>query len=383
MTNNYNVKYWEIGNEPFWKTRFTATEYANLLTSMATAMKAVDPTIMIVAAGTVTTWEVGVKEQIPPGQWATAQAYEYLYEQTLNSSYMDQIAALKTLTGTAWWPQVLQTAGTAIDMITIHWYFSPSSLPTMTQTINNLRTLCQQEVPSKNLPIIVTEWNEYKSPNVPSLGLVRALELGESAGRLLDGGVEKVALWPLRTNGWFPEMRLLEIENNNSPTVNYEVLQLFASNIGVQKISSSSSSSDIYHFASLTDSGQASVVLINKSSGGCNVDLRVNGYQEGAVEVKLLKSTGDPSSNNTILDRESKPVIGDTIEVYMPGYSMLQVTFSCVNSGACDFNDMISMASVWLSGDGQWNIAPVSSPDGTIDYFDFSLLSEFWNPTSP
>jgi hypothetical protein len=383
VTNNYNVKYWEIGNEPFWKTRFTAVEYANLLTSMAVAMKAVDPNILIVAAGTVTTWEVGVKEQIPPADWSQAQAYEYLYEQTLNSYYMDQIAALKTVTGTAWWEQVLDNAGSSIDMISIHWYFSPSSLPTMTQAINNLRNYCQQRVPGKDLPIIITEWNEYRNPGVPSTGLVRALELGESAGRLLDGGVQKVALWPLRTNGWFPEQRLLEIENNNSPTVNYEVLQLFSSNIGVQKISSSSSSSDVYNFASLTETGQASVVLINRGSNSCNVDLAVNGYQEGVVEVKLLKSTGDPSSNNTILDRESKPVIGDTIEVYMPSYSMLQVTFSCVNSGECGIDDLVGMASVWLSSDGLWDIAPSPLGDEIVDYFDFSLLSEFWNPTNP
>jgi hypothetical protein len=227
----------------------------------------------------------------------------------------------------------------------------------------------------------MTEWNEYAGAG--PLGLVRALDLAESAGRLLDGGVQNVALWPLRTPGWLAEQRLLEGENNNSPTVNYKALQLFASNIGTQKILSSSTSSDIYHFASLTDSGQASVVLINKVSVGRNVDLAVNGYQEGAVEVKLLKSTGDPSSNNTILDRESKPVIGDTVSFSMPGYSMAQVTFGCVNSGACDFNDMISMASVWLSGDGQWDIAPTSASDGTVNYLDFSLISEFWNPTSP
>jgi hypothetical protein len=119
VTNSYNVKYWEIGNEPFWKTRFTATEYASLLTSMSAAMKAVDPSITIVAAGPVYTSEAGVKEKIPAGQWPTAQNYEYLYEQTLDSYYIDQIAALKTLSGTAWWPQVLQNAGSSIDMISI------------------------------------------------------------------------------------------------------------------------------------------------------------------------------------------------------------------------------------------------------------------------
>jgi hypothetical protein len=379
VTNNYNVKYWEIGNEPFWKTRFTATEYASLLTSMTTAMKAIDPNISIVAAGTVNSWEVGVKEQIPSGQWATAQAYEYLYEQTLDRTYMDQIEALKTVAGVSWWQQVLDNAGSSIDAISIHWYFSPNSLPAMTQTINNLRTYCKQRVPGKDLPIIMTEWNEYAGAG--PLGLIRALDLCESAGRLLDGGVQNVALWPLRTPGWLAEQRLLEIENNNSPTVNYKALQLFASNIGVQKISSSSSSSNIYHFASLTESGQASVVLINRNSGPFTVNLRVNGYQEGAVEVKLLKSTGDPSSNNTILDIESKPVIGETVEVYMPGYSMLQVTFSCVNSGACDLDDAVSMASVWLSDNGQWDIAPVSAPDGTVNYLDFSLISEYWAPS--
>jgi len=384
VTNNYNVKYWEIGNEPFWKTRFTAIEYANLLTSMAVAMKAVDPNILIVAAGTVTTWEVGVKEQIPPADWPQAQAYEYLYEQTLDSYYMNQIAALRTVTdGTPWWEQVLDNAGGSIDAISIHWYFNPGSLPVMTQTINNLRNYCRQQVPGKELPIIVTEWNEYRNPGVPSTGLVRALELAESAGRLLDGGIQKVALWPLRTNGWYPEQRLLERENNNSPTVNYNVLQLFASYIGTQKISSTSSSSNIYNFASLTETGQASVVLINRSSNSCNVDLAVNGYQQGAVEVKLLRSAGDPSSNNTVLDRVSTPVVGDTLEISMPGYSMLQVTYSCVNSGACDFGDLIAMASAWLTNDGQWDIAPLPEGDGAVNLLDFTILAEHWDPPEP
>ena len=98
------------------------------------------------------------------------------------------------------------------------------------------------------------------------------------------------------------------------------------------------------------------------------------------MEVKTLRPTGDPSSNDMILDRVSTPFVGDRVEVSMPAYSMAQITFSCVNSGSCDFDDLVGMAGVWLDSDGQWDIAPVSSPDGIINLRDFGLLSESWSP---
>lgn len=45
----YGVKYWEIGNEPYYQTKgeMTVAQYSSTLQSFATAMKAVDPTIKI------------------------------------------------------------------------------------------------------------------------------------------------------------------------------------------------------------------------------------------------------------------------------------------------------------------------------------------------
>jgi len=46
----YNVRYWEMGNEPYRRYK-TAEEYARVLNEFSAAMRAVDPTIELMAAG--------------------------------------------------------------------------------------------------------------------------------------------------------------------------------------------------------------------------------------------------------------------------------------------------------------------------------------------
>lgn len=60
------MKYWEIGNEPYYHSRFNAKEYAELLSKMSQAMKSVDPTIRIVAVGEWNPYYTGIKEEIEP-----------------------------------------------------------------------------------------------------------------------------------------------------------------------------------------------------------------------------------------------------------------------------------------------------------------------------
>jgi alpha-L-arabinofuranosidase len=53
VTNNYNIKYWVVGNESWNKAAYgnpgTASQYANDFIQFSKAMKAVDPTISVVA----------------------------------------------------------------------------------------------------------------------------------------------------------------------------------------------------------------------------------------------------------------------------------------------------------------------------------------------
>lgn len=81
VDNNYNVKYWEIGNEPQYWGGVSVSQYATILGNYATAMKAVSPSISI------------------------------------NSS-----AAAQPTQITPWLTPVLQAQGPKFDGVTIHWY---------------------------------------------------------------------------------------------------------------------------------------------------------------------------------------------------------------------------------------------------------------------
>jgi len=323
-TKNYGVKYWEIGNEPYYHSRFDAKEYAELFVKMARAMKAVDSSIKIAAVGQ---WNVdyeGVKAKIPDELLKEAQATEYQAEQG-NWSLYSQFSEYQKQTGPAWWPIVLETAGEQIDIVSIHWYFTPEKdFPTMTESIEKLRKLCRKNIPNKDIPIIMTEWNVARW--VKTRGLQRALAVGEGAGRMLDAGVSIAHLWPLRCGGDHDVKNLLHL-NKKTPTANYKVLQLFSKYIGQYRIPSKSNNNSVYHFASLTKSGELSVFLINRNQNEIKTEMKIKEYKGGKVTLRLLKSEDAQSSDDITLEENTKIITGDTINILIPPYSMYQLTF--------------------------------------------------------
>ena len=56
VTRGYGVKYWEIGNESWFRAGMTAERYATDVIAFAQAMRAVDPSIRIIAHGKDDTW---------------------------------------------------------------------------------------------------------------------------------------------------------------------------------------------------------------------------------------------------------------------------------------------------------------------------------------
>jgi len=56
VTKNYNIRYWSIGNESWFRTGQTASIYAAHVNQFAAAMRQVDPTIKIGAHGHSTAW---------------------------------------------------------------------------------------------------------------------------------------------------------------------------------------------------------------------------------------------------------------------------------------------------------------------------------------
>ncbi|HEV2344854.1 MAG TPA: cellulose binding domain-containing protein [Actinocrinis sp.] len=200
VTHNYGVKYWEIGNEVYgngtyganWEpdkhcsTSTNPTDcgpavYAQNVKTYISAMKAVDPSIVI---GVVLT---------APGNWPDA----------VTNSASPQ----------TWNQTVLSALGNQIGFADVHWYpQNPSSvtppgptdsgllgdtsqIPTM---VSSLKSLLSQYSGGAGVPIMVTETNSVSSnPGKQTLSIVNALYLNQDYLGWLQSGVSSVDWWQI------------------------------------------------------------------------------------------------------------------------------------------------------------------------------------------
>jgi hypothetical protein len=188
VDHNYNVKYWEIGNEVYgnntygsnWEADLHATKgpqsYADNFIEYVKAMKAVDPAIKIGAVLTC------------PYNWPWGQSPD-------------------------WNKVVLQTAGNYMDFVIVHWYAqnpgneSDAGLLASTNQIPAMLARLKQEIKdyagsnADHIQIFVTETNSVSyNPGKQTTSLVNALFLVSDYMNWLEGGVENVDWWDLHNN---------------------------------------------------------------------------------------------------------------------------------------------------------------------------------------
>jgi hypothetical protein len=203
ITHNYNIKYWEIGNEIYgngtygaqWETdRHCASGanpancgpavYAQNVKAYITAMKAVDPTIKI---GVVL---------VAPGSWPDG----------VTSAGSPQ----------PWNQTALSALGSQIDFADIHWYpQNPSNVtppgPTdagllsdtaqISGIVSTLRSAMGQYAGNSAIPISVTETNSVSSnPGKQTVSIVNALYLDQDYLGWLSSGVTNVDWWQIHNN---------------------------------------------------------------------------------------------------------------------------------------------------------------------------------------
>lgn len=320
IEKKYGVVFWEIGNEPYYHTRFTPAEYGRLFLAYAKAMKAVDPTIKLVAVGE---WNVnfeGTKERIP----------EHLREEAMRLEYANEIgkkprADLNSMetrkNGARWWPTVFETAGSAIDIASFHFYFAPDyELVKMPDSIAEIQKLCREIIPGKNIPLIATEWS--MGDWVETFGLQRALAVAEAAGKMIQGGVMMSAYWPLSCKG--PHERKSLIDSwTVKRTANYAVLSLMANTIGTNCIDSADGSSGVYSFATKSADGRGiTLYLINRTRRNHDaLEVVFPGVRPRNFGAKLL-SAKDPKSNDTTLVRIPCEASPGGCRLKLPAWSM-------------------------------------------------------------
>jgi len=106
VTKGYNIRYWSIGNESWFRTGQTASIYAAHVNQFAAAMRQVDPTIKIGAHGNSTAWFNTViansssaidwldVHDYPTYDWATGYDVFRLSNQTLTADVDKAIASI-------------------------------------------------------------------------------------------------------------------------------------------------------------------------------------------------------------------------------------------------------------------------------------------------
>lgn len=321
VEKGYGVKYWEIGNEPYYHYRFTAESYAGLFRKMAAAMKTVDPSIKVAAVGEWNTEWVGHLDRIPANNRTKAAEMEYSIDINEGKYVEADLKAMQTVADPPkWWETVLETAGDCMDAASIHWYYNEDELTGMTNALNDLTGLFSTAVPDKEIELLMTEWAMYHT--IQKFGMERALTVGEAIGRSLDGNVRKSTYWPLRCGGDHDKKGLF-MEEQKVPRANYHVYKMFSTHIGDSRIRCSGINTGTYNFATVSDDGKTvQIFVLNRASRTVNATLGLKGVSSASVTGYLLDSKGDKSTDTPEYSTSELEYKDGITSISVPPYSM-------------------------------------------------------------
>ncbi len=355
VTHNYDVKYWEIGNEVYgngyyngngWETDDHAVAgkpimgnpglspqtYADNAAQYISQMKAVDPSIKIGAVLTM--------------------PYNWPWGATVNGN-------------DNWNTTVLKTIGQDINFVDVHWYPETPGLETdagLLADTNQIPAMVQElrkEIDqyagwnAKNIQIFVTETNNTSStPGQQSNNLVNALYLADDLAGFVQAGVQNVDWWDLLNSAGdgynsptlygqnlFGDEGLLSSGQTspkgaveppaNTPLPTYYGYQMLAdfAGPGDTLLGTLSNQPIIDSHAVKLPNGDLSVMLVNRDpSNTYDVSMNLEGYlpAPGATE----EIYGEGSSSVT-----AKQVFGPGTDVKLPPYSATDILLHPISSG--------------------------------------------------
>ena len=261
VTNNYNITYWEIGNEvygngfygnPGWEldlhypyyngqragqSGLSPTTYGQNVLSYISAMKAVSPNIKCGAV--LTTY----------GNWPDGNSPN-------------------------WNANVLQACGSKIDFVILHWYPGgspsqalsyPSTIPAIVSaTRAEINQYCGSNAP--NVQILVTETNDVTSDQMDC-----SMFIGDDYLSWLEQGIQNVDLWNLH--------------------------QTYLS-AGVSGVPNNTQDSDYWGIKMATMTARPGDSLVPTTSNNSLLRVHATHRYDGSVGVLLLNT--DPSNSDTV-----------------------------------------------------------------------------------
>jgi alpha-L-arabinofuranosidase len=282
----YNVRFWSIGNEPSlfeaagdgWNAEEFAAEWRNF----AEAMKAVDPSILLLGP------EV------------------HQFNGTPNVDPKDSA-------GNDWLRTFLAANGDWVDVVTVHRYPFPNNAARTSATpeelltdselwsglVQRLRAVVRTET-GRDLPIGVTEFNSHWSNAAGGMttpdSFLSALWLGDVLARLIQERVDYANQFILASG----VQQGHGIFQSYGPRPAYYVYMLYR-HFGSQQVSATSSDPNITAVAARRNDDALTVMLINRSAEDVTLPLTIAGDWIGAhVEVLRFDNMHTAESVETL-----------------------------------------------------------------------------------
>lgn len=262
--------HWEIGNEPYLGGSFplTAQEYAQALQVFSAAMRAVDPSVRIGAAGPSTLNGIAFADRLGAAALARLRAGAINSRRACPGLTTPAcIAALQqgepAPTAAPWWPTIIAQAGDSFDYVVIHRYaralpLTPAAFA-LTQRTQRLKAALQQGA-GRAIPLALTEWNTPSEKRHGALSeMEHLLEIAIQRGNDAVAGVDYALFWPLRApaHGHRPLL-----ETDGRPTAVAQLLALLVPVTNATELVQDTLAGDIYVLRTRSVSG-VDYLLVN------------------------------------------------------------------------------------------------------------------------
>jgi hypothetical protein len=325
---DYQVKYWEIGNETYLPVTYyptTAREYAVAFVKFSRAMKAVDPSIKIGAVGPLEVNAIVATDRLTK----TELDHERNQSRAVRRDELKKTAAAKAeKNGDAWWPTLAKVAGADLDFAIVHRYYPHVFGPDANadKPVIAFKQFLVNQFPNRTIPVALTEWNVGKE--TPA-GLTAGLIVAELIGDYVTAGVDMACFWPMRYPGNITIRSMLDLKSND-PKPSYTVMKLYSSSMGPgsKVVASTASNKQIYTCASLSENGKKlTIFLINKTQikDPAEIFITASGINVKSARAVTLTAPNIDSDKATLQDA---PVTasGGAWMVKLPPHSVTVVT---------------------------------------------------------
>jgi len=320
---SYNVKYWYLDNEPYYKSNseaMTAVEYAEYIRQFATAMKAVDPDIKIIIG------------------WENKLSVENYWND---------------------WKLIIQKAGAYFDIADVHWYWAwgyatwdmwlhenpmrvrewcgdcPDKKYIGPSYVDDIRGFYDKikdvnEV-SHNIKLAALEWNIAPVKDGRFSAFQHALMQSEMLMQFIDGGLHMACMWPLTWGGdLHGDFRTVLDQEKHKPTPTFEVFKLFSNVLGQQLITTSANQAQIRSVSAVScDGSTVWVYLLHKSKHDQTITAKIAVDNFPAKDAQAVVFTASRISSNTSEVKSLNIVAADSNQwiVTLPPHSLTMITF--------------------------------------------------------